>query len=264
MAETEKPPMPDLLRELAQQAKRRHRTRSAPPPIVTNPKRMGGMHYLTCPYRDEDEDLWFALLLECFGTRMLAVADAFMQQVASLCPEVLYEGEDRTRLDEGALHQALAIVYALKVRNEAEAALAAQLVAVHFATMKVGKTAGRYDWLPLPHANCLAALVKTYSGGLKALRDMKGGRGRTTRQVIRVERANVYVDQRGRGVGNPGSQADEGSGKRARATPSGSARILPALSRPDEIGDALQTLPGEGPDPLPPARWGEGLGGAEG
>lgn len=122
----EREPMPDVLRPLALEAIKRHKRRPVAPAIVTKPEQREYVN-LTCPYREEDEELWIALLIECFGTRVYQVAQCFMYQLEALCPNVLYPGEDHSRRDEDAMRQALAIVYGLKPRNEAEGALAAHM-----------------------------------------------------------------------------------------------------------------------------------------
>jgi hypothetical protein len=266
---TEKPPMPEKLRPLAEDAIRRHQRRSAAPDIVTSPTRQDHHYHLSCPYREEDEGLWFALILECFGTRIAEVGQSFMRQLAALCPLVWYEGENESRVDEESLRQALAIVYSLKPRNEAEAALAAQLVAVHFATMKVGKSAGRYDWIPLPTANCLAALVKAYGNGLLTMEKLRG-RTRSTRQTFKVEKhVHHHYDEKhvhfaGGGGRKPSGQDHADSELRARARPDSEPSDLAALPGPNTGGHVLPVPCGEGEAGLQDARRREEVRCAEG
>src|SRR5438105_1971196 len=76
--EPEREAMPDVLRPLAEAAIKRHKKRPYAPDVVTQPEQRY-LQELTCPYRDEDHDLWSALLLECFGTRVFAVGQCFMR-----------------------------------------------------------------------------------------------------------------------------------------------------------------------------------------
>lgn len=253
--EADKPPMPDNLRPLAEAAIRRHQKRPIAPEVVTVPEQRYLQH-LTSPYRDEDNNLWFALLLECFGTRVLEVGQAFFRQLSDLCGEVFYEGEDHRRRDETELRQALAIVYDLKPRNAAEAAGAAQLVALHFATMKVGAMIAGNRYLDARTAASLAALSKAYSSQLRTIQEGRS-KGRSIKQVIRIERVQIDARQQhlhaGEGGQESGSQPQGGSGQRARARQ--------AVRGEGENDGSLLSLPcREGPEPLPIPRRGEGVG----
>jgi hypothetical protein len=242
-----KPPMPDVLRPIAEAALARCWKRPPGVDVVTSPVQHSHLELLTCPYRDEDLDLWMGLVLDAFGTRIASVGQTFLRQLAALCPDVLYEDEERTRTCEESLRQAVCIVHGLKPRNEAEAAHAAQLVALHFAAMKVGKSAARYDWLPLPHANCLAALVKAYGDGLERFSRMRGGKRRSIKQTIRVERhTHQHVHFAEGGGENPRRQFHGRDSARARARGT--------VQCPQEIGGAVPLLSGEGPDALPVPR----------
>lgn len=276
MTDEPKPPMPDALRPLAEAAIVQHEKRPAPPQTVTHPKRRGEWLYLTCPYREEDEGLWLALMLECFGTRTADAGQAFMRQLAALCPEVLYNGEEEARIDEEALRQALAIVYSLKPRTEAEGAFAAQLVALHLTAMKVGAQLGKYSSVDIRSAATLAALVKAYGNGLATLQGLKGGGRRSTRQTVIVKREthvhhhhhdekHVHLPDGGRGGGNLHAQSQGPDELRARATRStgGSAKRA-ALPSPNAEGDGLPVSINEGPEAVPVAWRGEGDGSAEG
>lgn len=256
--EPERPPMPDALRSMAEAAIVRHTRRRAPPETVTKPEQR---YYenLTCPYREDDEELWMALLLECFGTRVHAVAQHFFRQLEALVPLVFYEGEDRDRRDEEALRTALAIVYSLKPRNEAEAALAAQYVALHFAAMKSAAYALRYTNIDTRSAASLAALAKAAASHFALLRG--GPKNRAIKQTIRVER--VYIDNREQHV-HAGREGGRESGGQAHAERGERARARPLLPSPDEGGDIMSLSPGEGPEPMPPARGRERIRSAKG
>jgi hypothetical protein len=276
MADEPKPPMPDVLRPLGEAALARMRKRRAVPQTETRPQvrgRPGAWGFLECPYREEDLDLWAALILECFGTRVLDVGQAFMRQLAAMCPDVLYEGEDHSRVDEEALRQALAIVYAMRPRDEAEAAFAAQLVAVHLVTMTMGSTLRHH--VDRRSANALAGLVKAYGQGLTALRGMQAPARRRSRQTF-ITKKEIHVHQHhhderhlhvqppeGEGGGILHAQAQERRELRARASPANRASERAALPSPDPLGQGLPVSEGEGPEKVPIARRGEGIGGTE-
>jgi hypothetical protein len=246
----EKPPMPDRLRPLAQAAIARHQKRPAAPDVVSQPDH-GVYDHLTCPYRDDDQELWVALILECFGTRVADVGQAFMRQLYALCPEVLYNGESQRRPDEETLRQALEIVYSLRPRTAAEAALAAQMVALHLTAMKVGHSIGQRSYTDSRTIASLALVAKTYGSLLNILNDRKGKR--STRQTIKVVNDKHvhfhderHVHLRGRGDGKSGGQSHDTHRPRARATP--------ALPGENASGRDLQIVPGEGSEALPSTR----------
>ncbi len=237
-------PMPDVLRPLAEDALKRLSKRGAAPEVVSLPEQ-GYFQNLSCPYREEDALLWTAMLLDCFGTRVQAVGQAFFRQLAALCPSAFYLGEDQLRRDEEAIRQALAIVHSLKPRNEAEAAQAAQFVALHLLTMKVGASVANHTYVEPRTAAAMAALVKASAAQMSAIHK---GRGKgTTRQTIKVikrqEQHVHYHDERhvhlpGEGGGKPGGQFLGSGGTRARATP--------ALRGPEAVGKPLSVLSAEG------------------
>ena len=103
------------------------------------------------------------------------------------------------RPNEDELQTALALVQSLAPRNEAEAALAAQAVAIHFATMKLAHNlAGRSnpDGRTL---SSLAALAKAYAKQLETMQQLKGRRVSRHKITVRNERhvhqhQHIHVD----------------------------------------------------------------------
>lgn len=260
-------PMPDKLRALALAAQRRVQRLQAVGPVNLEPSQQDG--YLRSPYAAEDWELWVCLLLDAFGTRSLNVANAFMRQLAELCPEV-WDGEN-SRVDPFAFEQAVSIVKSVKPRNEAEAAQAAQMVAVHFATMKVGKQLDGLSYLDPRTASALAQLGKTYSRQLESISTARNG-GKAKRQVIKVQK-NVsvthYHDERhvhlpGQGGGDSDGQAHGTRAQRAHATPTGEPIKVAALPSPDEGGAALSFSGCEGETGLPDSRRRERIGRTQG
>ena len=249
--------MPESLRHLAEQAIKKHRKRLCAPEVVSKPEH-GDHGQLTCPYREEDEDLWLALLMECFGTRSHAVAHSFMRQLSALCPDVLYEGEQHRRRDEEVLRQALAIVYSFKPRNEADAAQAAQYVALHLTTMKLGAHLGNHNYVDPRTAASLAALAKASAGALNAIRGAR--QPRNIKQTIIVKKETRYYDQRsvtlGEGVGKSGGQPEQRDGLRAHARDEViDAEYRPTVPSPDEGGRVVPIASSKGKAGVPDARW---------
>jgi hypothetical protein len=259
MADSERVAMPEQLRELAEQAIKRHKKRPIAPEVVSLPEHREWQN-LTCPYRDEDESLWLALLLECFGTRTAMTAQAFMRQLADLCPEVWHEGENRPRRCEEALRQALSIVYGLKPRNEAEAAAAAQYVALHFASMKLGASIGKHSYVDPRTIASLAAVSKASAAQLTAI---QRGRSRNiSRQTIKVEKhVHIHNDRHlhlhGEGERDSGGQSQAKGQQRAHARAAGSVVEVPALRSENEGGNVLPLPCRPGPEAVPNA-WERG------
>jgi hypothetical protein len=144
----------------------------------------------------------------------------------------------------------------VKPRNEMEAALAAQMVAVHMMQMKLSARAIQYDYDPKTAA-VAAKLAKTFTDQLAALQSIKG-RSRTTRQSIKVTKETHqhihYHDHRGDevivGESHAPSGADPASERTALPSPDSEGRVMPKPSR-------------EGAKPVPDAR-GKEQGGAKG
>ena len=203
---TRKPAMPVKLRQRAKAAKERHQARPIAPEVEITAE-PGGWSYGN-PYRPADELAWCSLMFEAFGTRQRGVADVFVNHLARLCSSQWDEKARAWRPDESELQTAIALVQSLAPRNEAEAALAAQAVAIHFATMKLAHNlAGRSN----PDArtlSSLAALAKAYVRQLEAMQALKGRKVSRQKITVRNERhvhhhQHVHVD---RGVPSSGGQ----------------------------------------------------------
>ena len=264
--ETEKPELPENLRALAVAARTRVRKLSSVGPVVSDP---GGNHgYLESPYAEQDWELWACLLLDAFGTRSSNVANAFMSQLADLCPDVWVDNECQG-IDAHKFEQVIAIVKALKPRNEAEAGLACQAAAIHLATMKVGSHLSNSSYVNPRSAAALASLGKAYARQIETLSAMQGTR-KSVRQVIKVEknvtinyRDEKHLHLRGEGGGYSPASTHRTGGQRARARDAAMPPECTALPSPREVGP-LSIASGEGEEGLSIARWSEGLGGSDG
>lgn len=174
-----KPRMPRDFVTQADAAIARHRKRKWAPEIVD-----AGDGW-DCPYADEDRDRWWALLFEIFGTRQSAVVHVFFDQLQELTPK-RWKAESGWISDEKVMRTLLSVVAALKPRNEAEAAYASQLCALHLSAMKLGEAVGQ-TWGG--DARTIAVLNKTvraFGDGLLNFQKLQG-RVRRSVQVIKVE-----------------------------------------------------------------------------
>ena len=246
--ETDKPGLPDNLRALALAARARVQKMPAVGPVVAE---QGPNHgYLESPYAEDDWELWACLLLDAFGTRSPNVANAFMSQLADLCPDVWIEGESQG-LDGYRFEQAISIVKALKPRNEAESALCVQAVSLHLAMMKVGSRLRNSSHVDPHSAAALAQLGKAYAKQVETIASLRNRK--SSRQTIKVfknvtvnyrDEKHLHVPTPGEGMGRNQCQAAEPL--RARARDAGVPSERPALPCPDSFGTVVPLARREG------------------
>jgi hypothetical protein len=243
--EPPKEPMPRPLRERVPRARRDHTRRYAVPEIAIT--RAGDSWDFTSPY-EENED-WWQLIAQAFGTCSKAVVAVFIGQLAGLVRGSIWDEESRAwRPEECELMAAISIVASLKPRNEAEAAFAASIVATHLASMKVGASIGSRGHIDARTAASLAALNRTYAQQMSAFHGLRRGGRRSSQQTIRVEKhvhyhSDKHLHLHGEGGGNVGGRAHEGSSSRARARR--------ALQCEDESRGLVRIASAEGPDAVP-------------
>lgn len=136
----QKPPMPANLEPIAAKARERHKKRHANPGVAIEKVTVHG-YRLASPH--SDTEAWQAMVCDALGTRSEATALQFLFQLTQLCEQV-WHPDDETGggewvPDECELNMILNMVSSIKPRNEMEAALAAQMVAVHLMTMSVAE-----------------------------------------------------------------------------------------------------------------------------
>ncbi len=172
------------LREWELAAEKRAFARPYPPGIMLEPASRDKEHW-TAPH--SDSDLWTLQLADAFGTRSQAVIATFLGQLEALCGQSHWDDATmQWRLDENQFSAMLAVVNSVKPRNEMEAALAAQMVAIHLLTMKIAARAIRDDYDTRTAATA-GKLARTFTLQLESLQSMRG-RNRTTRQSITVRK----------------------------------------------------------------------------
>ncbi len=201
--------------------------RSYPPNIMLEPAGLGEEHW-TSPHNDDG--LWTLQLAEAFGTRSRAVLATFMNQLEALCGRNVWDDEAKQwRIDENQFSAALALVNSVKPRNEMEAALAAQMVAIHLLTMKVTARALKYDH-DTRTAAAAGKLARTFTLQLEALQSLRG-RKRTAHQSIKVRKELHQHVHYHRG--------DAGSDGQAHEPRAGATAQRAALLCSDEGGDIV-------------------------
>lgn len=248
--------MPARLKAQAESAKVRHRERTSVPPVKS--VKRAGRWAPASPYAETDD--WEALICEAFGTASQSTVTAFMQQLQRLVGE--YHDGKRWRPDDYALTAALNVVASTQPRNEMEAALAAQMVAVHLLTMKASSQAMEEGYLSPLAAATVSRLARTSAQQAVALAKVQGKA--TQRIVVNYERHDHqhihyhhHRADRGGGdfVGQPlGPSCETGVQYERR----------PALPCPNAERVALSEAGAEGPSPVPVARLRQGERSAEG
>lgn len=210
--------------------------------------------WFSCPYAKEDEDRWMGLIVGIFGVRQEAVAHMFMAQLAALCDRH-WKAPRGWHTDEIQMSQLLSIVESLKPRNAAEAALAAQLCALHLSTMKLASSIAHTWGGDGRTAAVMAKTTRAFADGLMALEKLKG-RGNKSRQTIKVEKhththQHIHVER------------EANLGGQAHAKAAGAIAELRSLPGTDTGGESLPLTSGQEQARLPNARRRRGDGGAQ-
>jgi hypothetical protein len=187
--------MSKKLRDQAAKAKGRHQRRKIAPDVEVTIGEQGWSY--GNPYRGSDELAWCSLFFEAFGTRQGRVANTFINHLARLCQSKFDRQQGHWAPNEDELATAIALVQSFKPRNEAEAAMAAQAVALHFTAMKVGRQLADHDYADPRTASSLARLSQAYAQQIETLHKLKGRK--TSRQKITVsyekhEHKHVHFD----------------------------------------------------------------------
>lgn len=249
----DKPKMPDGIRELAADAIKRHLRRPGTPPLEITIE--NGRWRFGSPYAAEDEDNWVALLFDAFGTRSQGTFRTFMCQLAELCSSDWNQTEEAWHPAEDELIAAVQIVRSTKPRSEAEACLAAQMVAVHLMQMKLSAQALKHSWGEPRTCAVAGKLARTYAMQLDTMAKLKGRRSRqhiTVRKYSQHEHKHIHLHQGGAENGNQPHEP------RARRLPEiDSALELEdgsAVSGPDTPRDTVSVPSSEEPTALPAAR----------
>jgi len=257
----EKPPTPESLKPYLAKAKARTAKRPPSPPISIRRTEEGDAWEWDWPFGDHDGD-WQYLVLDAIGTRHPAVAAVFLDQLRRLCSRDWESKDEDWRPDSAQLSSLLAIVASCKPRNEAQAAMAAQMAAVHLMSMRVADRIGERPW-DVRMIGAFAKLTRTYAEQMSVMATLNG-RNRSTRQKITVKHEkhvhhHQHVHLEG-GKGKNGSQphastdSDElqesGNPGVAPAEP----EISPALLSDDTGGQVVPLRSGEGKACVPNAR----------
>ncbi|RVQ65731.1 hypothetical protein EKN06_12410 [Croceicoccus ponticola] len=178
-----------------------------------------------------DVALWELQIADAFGTRSQAVMRAFLFQLQKLAPKHWDEATQRWKADETEWNAALAMVADIRPRNITEAALAAQMVAVHWMQMRLSAQALNGGGMIMERDAALASkLARTYAAQMETLQTVRGGK-KVTRQKITVRKETHQHVHYHRG--------EEGNGDQSHGRTAAVDDSRKALPSPDKGGDVV-------------------------
>ncbi|WP_298020744.1 hypothetical protein [uncultured Parasphingopyxis sp.] len=234
------------------EAVRRHRKRPVVLDAIMERSSSTSRHAVRSPY--SDDDTWWAMLADAFGTNSSQTAHVFLDQLQALCREFWDEEEGKLVPNSDQLSFAITFIQSIKPRNPMEAALAAQMVAVHFATIPNAEWAIRGAER---NAATLARLSKTYAIQMDTLRKMRS-KGRKSKQTIKVvqekhvhHHQHVHIEGEGQDFGGQ-SHAQRSEERMPKLD--GSGPRLASVRSENAQGDGLPIPGDEGAAAMPDAR----------
>ncbi len=235
--------MPKLLEPWAAKAEARMARRPASPGIMIEPGTGQGDVVYASPH--DNDAVWQIQLHDAFGTRSKSTVQVFIHQLRALCGQHWNREHEEWRPSETELNAALNFVNSLQPRNEAEAALAAQMVAIHLMTMRVSAQVLGAGTLDERTAATAGKLARTYAILFDTLNRGRG-KGRSTRQRITVTHEkhihthqHVHVHQGGEQTDAQPQAAGEDHDVRKVAQRARQSPGRPALPGQDPIGEVV-------------------------
>lgn len=189
----EREPMPDWLRPWAEAAAKRKLKRPPSPAIIAEPRGVGDGCQVELISPHADEDAWWDMLGDAFGTRSLSVIQTFVSHLSGLTAPSLDRTNECWKPNEQHLNAALAILHASRPQNEVDAMLAANAVALHWLQMKAASYVlkNNSSFVDTQMAAATARLARAFVHTVEAL-DRRKRKKRASRQVITVKRETHY------------------------------------------------------------------------
>lgn len=277
--DAEKPVMPDFLEPMLAESRKRNGRRYACPGAVVEVESLSDFSFeVVSPHADHGA--WMAMVADALGTRSEATSRVFLNSLAMLCQQrrtLTGEQDEHGNAcavyvpDETELTMLLQMVGGIRPKNEMEAALAAQMVAVFLLQMKASSAALKGWSLDERTAAIAGKLARTYAMQMDTLNRMRG-KGRSTRQKIIVthdkhihqhHHQHIHME----GAAEFGGQACEPSTARGGRNDPSSPREhagSAALPGPDASGVVVPMSREQGAEPVPAPRRRRGVGRAEG
>jgi hypothetical protein len=149
----------------------------------------------------------YALLMEAVGTTDLDFIQGLVQQLANA-------GSGRDQIDEGDVNFMLSVVKDIKPRDQIEAMLAAQMAAVHMATMKFARQLALVGTIQEQDSaeRTLNKLARTFATQMETLKRYRAG----VEQKVTVQQ--VSVSEGGQAIVGNVTQAPRDTGQEKVAT----------------------------------------------
>jgi predicted component of type VI protein secretion system len=156
--------------------------------------------------------------------------------MGGLLDQLANAGSRGQQIDEGALNFMLSVVQGVKPKDQLETMLAAQMAAIHMATMRFARGLARVDTIQQQDSaeRALNKLARTYAMQMEALKRYRtGGEQKVTMQHVSVSEGGQAI------VGNV-TQAAGGTGSEKTTTPALTDTRQQAMP---SIETAAQVLP---------------------
>jgi hypothetical protein len=155
-----------------------------------------------------DKSVGSALLMEALGTADYDFGQGLLQQLANV------DTKDK-QIDGGGLNFMLSVVKGIKPRDQLEAMLAAQMAAIHVATLTLAQRLAHVEILPQQDSaeRALNKLARTFATQMEALKRYRtGGEQKVTVQHVSVrEGGQAIVGNVTQATGETTAQSPENS-----------------------------------------------------
>lgn len=251
-------PIPPVLKPSVAKAKARTQSRRHGPPVQLHRNDDGSTEWQWPFGETEGEQAdWRWLVLDAFGTRNEAVAATFLQSLLDLCGAEYDASTGEWVPNEGELVTILHIVSAHRPKDEAQAALAAQIAASHLISMKVAKRVADYPW-DTRMVGAFAKLIRAHGSLIETMAVVKGKR-RSTRQHITVTQERHVHHHQHVHMGEGGASANDQQAHAAMAARPVENERGGTLPSADTTGGDVPITSGEREAGLPHAWRCEGI-----
>ncbi len=249
--------MPEMVsQDWLEQERERHRARPWRPAVAFEQDGEHGEGWrMTGPGGVTEE--WEVAICAAFATRSESLVWTFLDQFRALMGDS-FDGTQWVP-DEFAINAAVAMVVAAQPQNEIQTALVAQMVAMHFMTMKAAQHHGRSMVMDPRDVGMVSKLARTYAMQAETLGKLQG-KVKTQHITVSYERHEHHhthvhderhVHLSGGGPGNRG-QGYEPDGPIPLRTDGDASS--PALPGPHTRTDALSEAGDQGAGQMPAPR----------
>jgi hypothetical protein len=266
----EKPDLPIFLEGPAAKAQKRQAERYAGPGAAVEIESLSE-HTFEVVSPHADHAAWMIMIADALGTRSEATSRVFLNLLTMLCqqhrtPTGEMDEHGNTAAvylpDEVELNMLLQMVGGIRPRNEMEAALAAQMVAVFLLQIKASSAALKGWSLDERTAAIAGKLARTYAMQMDTLNRMRGKARSTKQKIVVTHEKHIHHHQHVHMEGAAaefGGQPHEPEERRTARNCSGAP-----LPRSDASGIVVPMPCKQGKEPMPSARRRRGIGSAKG